>query len=311
MRPWAEADLIYTGVEDDARQDAELGDLMGFLYRQLTPADRILEIGASFRPTFPKAQGWNTRTLDHLDQEALREKYAALGVDVSLVEPVDYVWRGERLPALVGDARFDCIFASHVIEHTTDMAGFLNDCAGLLTDDGIIALIVPDRRYCFDALVPLTDSAKVIADAMRQATRHSPEAIYRESQHLLANQAGAWRIAWNQGPVGAYVFKNDDPAAQLAAVQASMQPGAAYRDVHEYQFIPASFRLIIEELNLHGVIALRLAVMTRSRGCGFVAILTKQGARRMSLPEFQRFRQVQARAAILEQLEGHIALAAA
>lgn len=57
-------------------------------------------------------------------------KYAnAPGVEVSRIEVVDHVSTGASVFDAVGKtARYDYIVASHVIEHTTDMLGFLKDC---------------------------------------------------------------------------------------------------------------------------------------------------------------------------------------
>ena len=48
------------------------------------------------------------------------------------------------------DERFDLVLASHVLEHTTSLIDFLNECTPLLADNGVLALVVPDHRYCFD-----------------------------------------------------------------------------------------------------------------------------------------------------------------
>ena len=48
-----------------------------------------LEIGPSHSPILPKAEGYNVETLDHLDRNGLKEKYALHDVDVEKIEEVN------------------------------------------------------------------------------------------------------------------------------------------------------------------------------------------------------------------------------
>ena len=119
----------------------------------LGPIDRsarIIEIGPSHNPIAPKSAGWDTRTLDHATQASLVEKYRGHpGVDVDRIEEVDFVWTGgSMLDAVPSNLHgtFDAFIASHVIEHTTDLVGFLDATAALLTPAGVA---VPDKRCSF------------------------------------------------------------------------------------------------------------------------------------------------------------------
>src|SRR5260221_13919648 len=110
-----------------------------------------LEIGPSYAPIAPKKQGFRVHVLDYCDQNALIEKCRPAGLNVDNIEGVDFIWDGRPYADLVGQRNvYDWIIASHVIEHTTDLIGFLNDCDSLLKKDGILSLAVPDKRFCFD-----------------------------------------------------------------------------------------------------------------------------------------------------------------
>ena len=90
-------------------------DRIALLLGQSTKASRILEIGPSHSPIAAKAAGWSTHVVDHTDQAGLRDKYTAMGVDVSSIEAVDTVWQGgpldQAVPAdLLG--HFDTLIAS-------------------------------------------------------------------------------------------------------------------------------------------------------------------------------------------------------
>src|SRR5512133_1118151 len=103
------------------------------------------------------------RLLDHCDKEALIEKYQRHGIAVENIEEVDFVWDGRPYTELIGRRHiYDWIIASHVLERTTDLIGFLNDCDSLLKKAGVLSLAVPDKRYCFDHFRPITGNGRVI-----------------------------------------------------------------------------------------------------------------------------------------------------
>ena len=79
--------------------------------------------------------------LDHTTRAELVKKYRGHpGVDVSRIEDVDFVWTGgpitDAVPARLHGA-FDAFIAKHVIEHTTDMVGFLDSQRGCLLQMGL------------------------------------------------------------------------------------------------------------------------------------------------------------------------------
>ena len=62
----------------------------------------LLEIGPSYNPIVAKADGWQTTVVDHATQADLIAKYTALGVGtVDQIEPVDFIWQGGSLTALL------------------------------------------------------------------------------------------------------------------------------------------------------------------------------------------------------------------
>jgi SAM-dependent methyltransferase len=122
-----------------------------------------LEIGPSHHPIAPKSRGFNVHILDHASAEELRAKYKGHGVNLDNVENVDFVWSGQSLPDLIGrTACYDWIIASHVIEHVPDLGSFLQQCEALLKTDGVLSLVIPDKRYCFDYFSPPSTTGSVL-----------------------------------------------------------------------------------------------------------------------------------------------------
>jgi SAM-dependent methyltransferase len=113
---------------------------------------RILEIGPLDRPIVAKAADREVFYLDHCSTEELRAKYQDNpAVAKDRIVAVDLVSAdGSLSKAALGDLCFDCIVASHVIEHVPNLVGWLNDGCAALAPGGVLALVIPDRRYTFD-----------------------------------------------------------------------------------------------------------------------------------------------------------------
>jgi len=156
---------------------------------------RGLEIGPSYSPLVPKRDGFQVEVVDHASTEELKAKYADDPLaDVSRIEEVDYVWDGRPLSEVIGvRGRYDYIVASHVIEHTPDMLGFLEECDVLLKPAGNLVLAVPDKRRCFDVFRPLASTGSVLQAHLEKRRRHLPATAFDHVAHFAAlDGAGGW-----------------------------------------------------------------------------------------------------------------------
>jgi 2-polyprenyl-3-methyl-5-hydroxy-6-metoxy-1,4-benzoquinol methylase len=233
-----------------------------------------LEIGPLHRSAAPKRDKYQVEILDHASAEALRAKYGKdPNVDVSLIEEVDYVSDGGSMLDTIGQlGKYEWIIASHVIEHTTDMLGFLLDCQALLRPDGRLVLAVPNRRFCFDALRPLTTVGQILQAHLDKRSRHLPGTIYDfVSEYSARDSCGAW----GEGHPGQLVRGHSDAAA-WQSFQATSET-ADYIDAHAWVFVPASFRLLVETMYGLGLLKLREASYHPTIGCEFFVVLSEQG----------------------------------
>ena len=239
-----------------------------------TKAGRGVEIGPSYNPVAPKCGGYNVVTIDTVDKPGLVAKYRSQNVDVSQIEDVDYVWRGESYASLIRPPHdFDWIVASHVIEHTPDLIGFLNDCASILAPHGVLCLAIPDKRYCFDILRPVTALGRII-DAFAAKTRmHTPGSI---TEYMLNAVSRNGEITWGEAAEGELRFLC--PIEQVTAhLNGALRDGLTV-DVHAWCFTPSSFRLLVHDLNALGLVGLHERAFFPTVGAEFYVTLAKGGA---------------------------------
>lgn len=218
--------------------------------RHINKTGHGIEIGPSHRPIATKKEGYMVHIIDHMSREQLITKYKDHPVNLENIEEVDFVWRGENYSELTGKHKYyDWIVASHVIEHTPDLIGFLNDCDTILKDDGVISLVVPDKRYCFDHYRPITGISKIIDSHFQKTTIHTPGTVV---EYFLNVVSKAGNIAWSSGATGKYSFVHslEDALQEMKSVLNEN----AYLDVHAWCFVPHSFRLIVHDLFCLGFI---------------------------------------------------------
>jgi SAM-dependent methyltransferase len=232
-----------------------------------------LEIGPSYNPLLPKADGYNVETLDHANGTDLRQKYATThGIDPSKIEDVDHVSDGRPMHEVIGEkGRYDFIVASHVIEHTPDMLGFLQDCEALLKPDGVIVLAVPDIRFCFDRYKPITSIGEIVQAHHEKRTRHTLASLFDHIAYFCEVDGAA---GWPQADTREAALKYDLPKPGRFIADHS---DGRYVDSHAWQFTPSSFRMIIEALHQMGQLRFREAAFAGSDIFEVFAVLSTTG----------------------------------
>ena len=207
-----------------------------------------IEIGALHSPRLPRNDP-NVRYLDHASKEELQAKYKdnpQAAPQADLFVDVDYIWRpGLRLVEVLGDdAPIDFVIASHLLEHIPNPLGWLQQVEEILRDGGILALILPDKRYTFDARRQLTTIAQVMDAHLRDLQFATFEQIYDHEANFLGDvNAGE---LWNGlDPAPLRRLDVDDPDAFALARCQAMADTGEYQDVHCSTFTPESFGAIL------------------------------------------------------------------
>jgi predicted SAM-dependent methyltransferase len=231
-----------------------------------------LEIGPSHNPIAPKNKGFNVHILDHASAAEIRDKYQGHGVNLDNIEEVDFVWQGESLQELIGKTScYDWIIASHVIEHVPDLISYLQQCEALLKPDGILSLVIPDKRYCFDYFSSSSSTGNVLDAYAEKRVKPSHGQVF---DHIANASKRNGNIAWGADDLGGA----DELVHTFAEAQAHWVRSVSttdYIDVHCWRFTPASFRLLISDLQGLGLIGLKIEAEFDTTGCEFYVALAK------------------------------------
>ena len=235
-----------------------------------------LEIGPSHNPIAPKKNGYNVHILDHLSANDLRVKYQGHGLNLDNIEEVDFIWAGQPLHELIGKKHcYDWIIASHVIEHLPDLISFLQQSEQLLKPNGVLSLVVPDKRYCFDYFQPVSSTGMLLDAHKQKCTHPTPVQVFDHfANAATANGAGAWSPDYKKNGGGS----NGADALIHAIEQADAEWHKSitkddYVDVHCWRFTPESFALILSDINRLGLVKLVIQASFPTNGCEFYVSL--------------------------------------
>jgi SAM-dependent methyltransferase len=236
---------------------------------------KILEIGPSYSPVLTRADGWDIYSLDHSDAEALRSKYADHpNVDVARIQDVDFVWQNGSLETPIPSDQlgtFDACIGSHMIEHVPDLVAFFGSMERILSPSGVISLVVPDKRFCFDFFQPITMTGDVLVAHREKRTRHTRASEFNAQAYMVRSGGD---ISWGQRPTKLLEFY--DGNIQTASDKLFQQEDeGSYHDVHGWYFTISSFRLILLELARINLINFHEADVFPTEHCEFFVTLVR------------------------------------
>jgi SAM-dependent methyltransferase len=215
-------------------------------------AGRGLEIGPLHRAIVPRGSA-DVSYVDVWDRAGVQAHYAGdPGVDTDLIPEIDYFLMqpdGTTLSlreAAQQGAPFDWVVASHVIEHVPDVIAWLADLAELVTDDGVLVLAIPDKRYCFDTLRPVTTVGQMLHAHELGDVVPSTRAVYDYFSTTVSVDTAA---LWRGEPAHATDATQSVGQAQELARRAR---AGEYIDCHVWLFTPDLFLSQMRELRLLG-----------------------------------------------------------
>jgi ubiquinone/menaquinone biosynthesis C-methylase UbiE len=165
---------MMDGIEHFPAEETVLDKRMRWLRSELDPSRLTLEIAPYFNPMVPKVEGkvWYT---DYVNNKTIQKKAAANPTFKNGFAPtIDFVWKpGKQLNSCSPRLDFDCVVASHVLEHVPNPLGWINELLSVTKVGGSILLILPDRQLTTDHYRKETTFAEVLAFAVEGLTKPS------------------------------------------------------------------------------------------------------------------------------------------
>jgi len=218
-------------------------------------AMRGLEIGPLASPRVRKGQGSITY-LDHAGTEELKQKYATNNQMADLIDAVvevDIVQHGDQtLRDAVGpEMAFDYVIASHLLEHIPSMVDWLSQVESVLATDGILSLILPDKRFTFDVNRRVTEFGEVLDAYLRKIKAPSFAQMFDFFAHTVTIDGMVDTPAiWAGAADYTGAVRDDVPDSDVAAygICLQQQKKRSFVDIHCQVFTPTSFLNIFEKL---------------------------------------------------------------
>jgi hypothetical protein len=204
----------------------------------------ILEIGPLNRPLVKTPK---TKYFDLHPTEELKSKAKSEGLDPETVPDISFSDPAGNLGVI--NEKFNNIVSAHCIEHQPDLISHLVECSKLLTGSSSrYWLVVPDKRYCFDALIPESGIVEVVKAHEEKLTRPS---IWKVIEHRALTTHNDPVLHWQNN----HGVQNLDILARFNAAKSEFNNAhGKYIDVHCWQFTPKSLAIVIDALYELGLI---------------------------------------------------------
>lgn len=255
------------------------------LLKYVDTTKKGIEIAPYFNPTLAKRDGYDILTLDVFDTERLRDNARN---DVMVpndrlheIEEVDLVGDASGIGDVVREAGLEgqlgYIISSHNFEHLPNPILFLQGCYDALAPGGMLSMVVPDYRACFDHFrmpTRLSDWLGAYYDGRRQP---SPETLFdylfnQARAHADGHMVDAVDIATAR--IGE-VRPSTDPHDVFAKYVADRTDPGPYRDAHCTTFFPELFELMYRDLRQLGLIRFDIEEITETSVFEFYIHLRK------------------------------------
>lgn len=209
---------------------------------------RGLEIGPLHNPRVNKSDS-DVKYVDHASRDELIAKYADdEGFDelAPQIVETDFICNGSQtLKECVGAwGPVDYVVAGHVIEHVANPAGWLRQVYEVLKPGGVLSLVIPDKRYCFDARRDESTLAQLVDLDLRDVQLPTYQQIFDHFSNFMPGVSA--QQLWD-GLDPAPLWRTDVPSPYRYAFDKCMQvkQSGQYIDLHATTYTPASFAAIM------------------------------------------------------------------
>lgn len=228
-----------------------------------------LEIGPGCNP---RLIGDNVRYFDvkskaELDQRYKNEPSARVPDEIHYVDPHGSL-------AEIAD-KFDIVFSSHVIEHTIDFLGHLNEVESLLNEGGLYVVAAPNKNFTFDYFKPTSVVEDVLAKHFEKR-RGPPLSLRSVLLEVMRRTHNVPARHWDDDH-GAANYETKDVLRSIANFESTAANSVAMSGFHNWFFTEESFSEIVSSLHALGLTALQIqqSYNTTYGGMTFTAALSR------------------------------------
>jgi hypothetical protein len=271
------------------------------LLGSITPDRLGIEIGPWFSPITAKSKGYRSLILDVYDREQLRDlarKDPGIPKEmVENIEDVDLVGQAMELAHLVEErgltGQIDYVISSHNFEHLADPIRFVQACEKVLRPGGALSMAIPDRRTCFDYFRPWSTTGELLDAFWERRDRPTPGQLFTHyALHAYGHIGGTDLTGWQIDSDPAQIRVVGDLQTAFSQALSQRTTPDIWPDAHCWTFTPASFELIVADLQALGLIKMQVAKILGPNGHEFYAHLVNDPAKAPDLasPEFARRR---------------------
>jgi SAM-dependent methyltransferase len=236
-------------------------------------SSRGIEFGPLHDPMIDPSQS-GVIYVDHANTNDLKAKYESdPNVDVREIVDVNFVYSGSNLSETIGEANsLDYVLSSHVGEHIPDFIAWMAECRKVLNSNGIFVIILPDKRFCWDAMRPNSNASDLIQAHKRKLTRPSLGMIWQAKTKAVAlGNKITWYTFSNPTPSETYrrVINRQDLVSSLWRYLIKRE----YLDVHCWVFSADTFREIIDSLREQKLCDFKVEAVHGPEGNEFIAVM--------------------------------------
>jgi SAM-dependent methyltransferase len=242
-----------------------------------------IEIGPWFSPIAPKKDGYNCLSLDVYPTEILKRRAAS---DKNIeedqrnhIEEVDLIGSSAEIASIAEEkgltGKIDYIISSHNLEHIPNPVKFLQGCASTLKVGGVLSMMVPDKRACFDHFRPHTTLGDWLEAYFEGRAKPTLKQVF-EAHQLggLFNGNGGFDLTVTSADI---TPTNNIFPGYVFWVDQVRTGDKNYNDTHCWTLTPTVFELLILDLAQLGLVKLKLDHVTDAEGCEFHTRLINMG----------------------------------
>ena len=257
-----------------------------FFSKHVSKFEKGIEIGPSYRPTFPKKDDWNIFIVDTMDKQDLIKKYQEdpniTKSMIESIEDVDLVWDGSSDLKASMSNEVEFVIACHVIEHQVCLIAFLNMAERLTSNGGLLFLTIPHNELMFDYY----RNKGTISDVLTAYFFTEAHNFRMRLDEILLTALLENRNSWDSEFSKMNTLNNKRPQkintekqlTELLKNIINSPSEVSYVDRHRWVFSPESFNTLIQQLFDLGLSNWKVSSIAPGIDCEFMVVLEKSNS---------------------------------